>query len=270
MSRPSEIVTAVYLTAVRHAKGISQWQAARAAGLSLRALRRLEEGGAVDPGTAADLMRVYGFTAESGIDAVRSLLDPRAGCGSMRLDEGAGNRDRLTAWEQAAHRIRMWSAMLIPDLLQTPAYAKAVVRHARLYFVPGQVPLGLRGLSADGPRVSLLLDEAVLERPVGGYAVMAGQLRHLCQLIRCGAATVRIVPFESRVLGPGDHLAELHLRRRPCLVVDEAIGIHYVDTCEGRTQLQASLDEVEAAAVPARESYQWLVRAQASFDAHRA
>ena len=47
------------------------------------------------------------------------------------------------------------------------------------------------------------MDEAVLRRPVGGAAVMRGQLEHLLEMARLPHVTLQVVPFSR-----GRHAAE--------------------------------------------------------------
>ncbi|MDX2394105.1 helix-turn-helix transcriptional regulator [Streptomyces sp. DK15] len=268
-ANPGRLVAAVYLAAVRRVTGISQGQAARAVGLPVRVVHRLERDAAVDPCAAEGLMRAYGITAEEDLGAVLRLLTAWNGCESMLWDSGPGNRDRLGACERAAHTVRMWSAMVLPDPLQTPAYARAVAHRIRLDLAPGPVPLGMRVLSHGGPRVTLLLDEAVLTRPIGGYDVMADQLAHLCRLVGHGAATVRVVPVDCGVIPPAGELSELHLPNGR-LYVHEGASVNYVVEPVARVRFRAHLDALEAAALPPRESYRRLDRARNTFERRTA
>ncbi|MEV6684552.1 DUF5753 domain-containing protein [Streptomyces sp. NPDC051130] len=260
---PGELVTAAYLSAVRRSVGVRRRRAAGAAGLPTHELRRLERGGpGLDLHTAACLMRTYGITAGQDIEAVAVLL----GSSDVALwDSGPGSRDRLTACERASPTIRMWAAHWIPDLLQTAEYAKVAAQRVLIDNEPGPVQLGLRCLSRRNSTVTVLLDEFVLRRPIGGASVMAGQLAHLKHLVRCRAATIRIVPVDCGIPPLGSQVAELHLPRGR-LYVDESIGIHYSTDPMQRLQYRAHLDALEAAAISANQSYHWLGRARTAFD----
>ncbi|MEV5717936.1 helix-turn-helix transcriptional regulator [Amycolatopsis mediterranei] len=93
-----------------------------------------------------------------------------------------------------------WSPCLVPGLLQTPAYARAIfattdhpqshidnvvmVRMARREMLTGRNPLQYR----------VLMSEAVLRQNIGGPAVMIEQLRYLLSRMRLPHVSVRIVP----------------------------------------------------------------------------
>jgi len=49
----------------------------------------------------------------------------------------------------------------------------------------------------DPPRLSVILDEAALRRPVGGAAAMRGQLRRLVEQADAQRAVVQVIPFDA-------------------------------------------------------------------------
>ncbi|POX40865.1 transcriptional regulator [Streptomyces sp. Ru73] len=105
--------------------------------------------------------------------------------------------------EQQALMIRAYESSLVPGLLQTEAYTRAVLRtyyprrtdeacdkvvvtrleRARIFDDPVR------------PVMWFLLDEAVLRRPVGGPATMAAQLRHIAELGSRERIRVHVLPF---------------------------------------------------------------------------
>ncbi len=113
--------------------------------------------------------------------------------------------------ESRAEQICSWDAMLMPGLMQTRDYAEAVIRNAESekatdYSVGKWLQLRLdrqRVLDREPPlRITAVIDESVLRRPVGGAALMRDQLQHLGELLRRPNIDVRVMP--SRVgLHPG-------------------------------------------------------------------
>jgi transcriptional regulator with XRE-family HTH domain len=112
--------------------------------------------------------------------------------------------DRYVALEADAGRIETFETIVVHGLLQTEEYARAILRvlaettepsvverlievrmkrQRRLY--AAQEPLSLR----------VVLDEAVLHRPVGGDRVMAGQLRRLLDDGQRDNIDIRVLPF---------------------------------------------------------------------------
>ncbi|MEV5823299.1 DUF5753 domain-containing protein [Micromonospora haikouensis] len=81
--------------------------------------------------------------------------------------------------EQVAISIRSYQPLLVPGLLQTEAYARAILNT--------EAP----------PQLVVVIDEVVLRRVVGDRAVMAGQVAHLAALAGREHVQVRVIPAES-------------------------------------------------------------------------
>jgi transcriptional regulator with XRE-family HTH domain len=106
--------------------------------------------------------------------------------------------------EDGASSISQHSTSLIPGLLQTEAYARALIASASSTpseVVKRRIELRLRRQDllqrAEPPQLDVILDEAVLHRRVGGPEVLAGQLRHLLACAERPAVTVRVVEFDA-------------------------------------------------------------------------
>ncbi|MFF2098051.1 helix-turn-helix domain-containing protein [Streptomyces sp. NPDC058202] len=112
--------------------------------------------------------------------------------------------------EAVASAIREFAPLLIPGLLQTAAYARAVFRGGRptatAEVIDELVSARLdRAHVLDDPTTPLLwavLDEAVLRRKVGGASVMAAALGHIADLARRHRIIIQVLPF-----GAGAHMA---------------------------------------------------------------
>lgn len=105
--------------------------------------------------------------------------------------------------EAIAATIKQYAALLIPGMIQTPAYAEAVFR-AYEPTAPDDVidklvedRLARAKLLGDPttPMFWAILDEAVIRRPIGGPEVMAEALRHVAALIRRHRIIVQVLPF---------------------------------------------------------------------------
>jgi transcriptional regulator with XRE-family HTH domain len=110
--------------------------------------------------------------------------------------------------EREAKRLRWFEPLLVPGLLQTADYAQAVFRTR---FGPTdeeideQVAARLKRqevLERDQPpRFWVILDEAVLRRPVGGTYVMREQLRRLTEMARRPHVSLQVIPGTVTHLG---------------------------------------------------------------------
>lgn len=117
---------------------------------------------------------------------------------------------RYVAMESIAESIRVYEAELVPGLMQTEDYVRAITRAAN----PGQdfaeiermVSARLERQSlltgSNPPKLSAVINEAVLRRPVGGASVMREQLRHMLNLTDLPSVTLQILPFDA-----GAHVA---------------------------------------------------------------
>jgi transcriptional regulator with XRE-family HTH domain len=114
-----------------------------------------------------------------------------------------------TALEDAACALAVSAPGQVPGLLRTEAYARTLVTGAgqsdkeadrlvydclarRVLLTRARSPLML----------TVALDEALLRRPVGGRAVMAGQLRFLADMTALPTVCLRVVP-DAAGLHPG-------------------------------------------------------------------
>ncbi|MBT2364784.1 helix-turn-helix domain-containing protein [Streptomyces sp. ISL-10] len=113
--------------------------------------------------------------------------------------------------EAVAETIKEYAPQLIPGLLQTEAYARAVFRAYRPTAAEGVIDelvearLDRSRLLTDPtkPLLWAVLDEAMLRRQVGGPGVMAEALRHVADLARRHRVIVQVLPFDA-----GAHAAQ--------------------------------------------------------------
>ncbi|WP_026249019.1 helix-turn-helix domain-containing protein [Streptomyces sp. LaPpAH-108] len=112
--------------------------------------------------------------------------------------------------EAQATAIRQYTPLLIPGLLQTPAYARAVFRAYRPTAseqkLDDLVSMRIaRTLLLDDPTNLLfwvVIDEAALRRMTGGRTVMAEAVRRVADVAREHRAIVQVLPFDA-----GAHVA---------------------------------------------------------------
>jgi transcriptional regulator with XRE-family HTH domain len=109
--------------------------------------------------------------------------------------------------ETAATSIDIYMSVIVPALLQTADYARAVIGAVRPDLpraeIDRRVELRLRRqalLDQDRPpALRVLLDDTVLRRPVGGEEVMAAQRRRLLEDAARPAVTLQVLPTEAGV-----------------------------------------------------------------------
>ena len=152
-----------------------------------------------------DLLTLYGVTSEQQRERVIALAKR-----SREPEWWAKYNDILPDWfetyiglESAAASIRSFEMQFVPGLFQTDDYARAVTRlgHQTASAAEVERRVGLRRkrqellVRAQPPRIWVVMDEAVLRRPLGGVPVMRAQLRHLIEVAALPHVTLQVVPF---------------------------------------------------------------------------
>ncbi|MFJ4921066.1 Scr1 family TA system antitoxin-like transcriptional regulator [Streptomyces sp. NPDC088725] len=130
--------------------------------------------------------------------------------------------------EEAATKIRSFEAQVVPGLLQTEAYARAVfsARRPNRDIVEEQVTARLerqRILKRDAPpELWIVLDEHVIRRRVGRVDTMAGQLEELITAAETPSTVLQIVPYDAGChAGVGGPFSTLALDEGPDVVYVE-------------------------------------------------
>ncbi|WP_030625093.1 helix-turn-helix domain-containing protein [Streptomyces sclerotialus] len=105
--------------------------------------------------------------------------------------------------ETLATKIYEFEPMLVPGLLQTPEYTRALMLAANPLnteqaieeMVAARMERARILKDAAAPVYWAILHETVLRIPVGGPGAMAAQLDHLTQLVRSRRILIQIVPY---------------------------------------------------------------------------
>ncbi|GAA2058870.1 helix-turn-helix transcriptional regulator [Streptomyces cheonanensis] len=109
----------------------------------------------------------------------------------------------VLAKEPLALRIQTMTSTVVPGLLQTEDYARELIRIGHIWDSEDQleswVAIRMRRKQIFDRKVpphhAVLMDEAVLKRPIGGITCMASQLEHLLQVSESVYSTVLVLPF---------------------------------------------------------------------------
>ncbi|MFH9864464.1 helix-turn-helix domain-containing protein [Streptomyces sp. NPDC017202] len=199
------------LRALRSRAGFTSGEAARLVGWHQSKVSRIETGtSGTRPADVRSLLDAYGVEDAQ----LRGLMLALAGS-----VEGDGREHWWHAYrgvlpptyrdfislESQASAMRTLETTVVPGLLQTPAYARAVTRAAvegldedRLDALV-EVRLARQDVLRARPPLELdaVLDEAVLRREVGGPEVMARQLERLVEAARLPQVRLQVLPFSA-------------------------------------------------------------------------
>ncbi|GAA2725278.1 helix-turn-helix transcriptional regulator [Actinocorallia aurantiaca] len=111
-------------------------------------------------------------------------------------------REQCLHLEASAHFLRVYEALIVPGIFQTPEYARALILSGRYASRADELVAG-RMERADifrrepPPEVWVILSENALSWPIGGLDVMRGQLERLLDLARLDTVGIRVVPRSS-------------------------------------------------------------------------
>jgi hypothetical protein len=132
------------------------------------------------------------------------------------------------AAEERACEVAMWSATVVPGLLQTPEYAAAVIDDIDPEEKRRRVDIRMRRQKIfcrpNPAKVSVILGQAALCQRVGGEPVMREQMRRLLEVGALPNVSIRVIPF---VAGPHPALVA-----GPIIVLDEgtSAGLVYLES----------------------------------------
>jgi len=114
--------------------------------------------------------------------------------------------DLYIGLEEAASGLRWYESELVPGLLQTADYARTLIQadnpgvdddeiERRVHMRIARQALLTRVTAP--PKMQIVLNEAILHRPVGGPKIMASQLQRLAEAAELPNVSLRVVPFSA-------------------------------------------------------------------------
>jgi len=148
--------------------------------------------------------------------------------------------------ESAASEIMTYEAQLVPDLLQTDQYARAIAAAEPGYVSDQQREDAVAARAArrqavlsGSRRLSVILGEGALHQVVGGADVLARQIGHLARLAEdVPALTLQVLPFSvgAHVGAGSGSLAILRFPDAP------GLGVVYLEALSGGVYLESPSD----------------------------
>ena len=257
----------IELKRFREAAGLTGEQVAEQMGWSVAKVYRIEgDKVRVLPRDAQRLLKLYGIGGEQA-EAVMELARLARAKDWWHQYSGA-----IPEWfqfyvglEAAASAMQEYCAELVTGLLQTEAYARAVMAAAArsdTEEMDRQVTVRLerqkRLTATDAPALWVVLDEAVLRRQVGGLAVMAAQLAHIAEMAGRPNVTVQVLPFAAgahpAMLGSFTVMQFPDPADRDVVYLEAETGALYLEKQEDVRRYSLMLDYLRAQALGPAES----------------
>jgi hypothetical protein len=162
--------------------------------------------------------------------------------------------------EGRATSLLWYEPLLVPGLLQIEPYAREVIaRSGRPFDIDDQVEARLgrqRILIAETPpMLVVVLDEAVLRRPVGGPKVMHDQIMHLLDVVERPRVVIQIVPLDVGAYpGLAGPLVITSFAGSEVVYVDNALSGDVIEHAPDVAALKCLWESLRAEALPTKQS----------------
>ncbi|HEY3872071.1 MAG TPA: helix-turn-helix transcriptional regulator [Actinocrinis sp.] len=250
---------------LRESAGLSYEEAAAALDVTHTTIRRMEKAEVNFKIVYVErLLHTYGVQEPAEVEAFLTLAREANQPGWWHRF-----RDILPDWfsayvslEGEAALIRCYEPHYVPGLLQTPGYARAVLRAGQPSASPTeldrQVDLRIARqdllTKADAPRLWVVMDETVFRRTPADAEVMRTQIDRLIEATAQPNITLQVMPFAAglhpAMYGPF-HLFRFRYRELPDIVYTESLtGAAYIDDRNDVSTYLEVFDRMSAQAPP--------------------
>jgi transcriptional regulator with XRE-family HTH domain len=259
------------LRALRNEKGLTVEQVAERLLCSPSKVSRMETGhGIATPRDIRDLCDLYGVADE----AERNRMTDLARQGKQQGWWQGYDLDYFATYvglEAEAVGIKYYQSAIVPGLMQTPDYARAMLDVGVPKIAPErinqliEVRLKRQQLLSQDPPVHLevVLDEAVLHRLVGGPAVMRGQLDRLVEVSKRPNVTMQLIPYSAGAhpaMGSVFNILEFAGAVPSVVYVEGLVGWIYLERPQDIDRYQQVFERLRTVALTPQESIEVLLR----------
>jgi transcriptional regulator with XRE-family HTH domain len=219
-----------------------------------------------------DLCRVYEVTDSTEIDMLMALAGQARDLAwwsqyhDLRLDPYIG-------LEQEAIGITSYTSSYIPPLLQTAEYARAIIRAIGRKLdesvIEQRVEARMRRQEllrqTDPPNYMALLDEAVLHRPAGSWAIMRAQISKILAWTAADKGSIQVIPFTAGVHASADSNFDLlefrdDSRQNSVVYVEGLIGALYHERPSEVARYRDTIEYLQESALSTKDSLGLIAR----------
>jgi hypothetical protein len=214
------------------------------------------------------LLNLYGVTDEAQREALfeMSRQSKQRGWWQAYADVMPSEYANLIGLEAEASEIRAYEPELVPGLLQTEEYARAIIRLGRPADTAGEIDrrVGVRMTRQqvldrdDPPIMRVVLNEGAVRRLVGSPQVMRGQLHKLADQRARSNVLIQVLPFAAgehpAMSGPFTILAFPEEGDRGVVTLENMASTLSLEREEDLRLYVRAFDFLQAAALGPRES----------------
>lgn len=273
------LLLGMLLRDLRKRRGITPKQAAAELGTSVSTISRLELGRiGCKVSDVARLCALYGVEDEESVTHFAALARQanRIGWwqqyGPLVPDWFAP----MIALESAASQLRCYQTQFVPGLLQTDEYCQAVARMGHPFddaaTIRRRAEVRRRRQQQlerpNPPHLWAVLDQAILERPFGGAAVMRRQCEYLLELSELPHVTLQVLPFSKGGAAAGTPITHVRfaLSELPDLVyLEQMNGATYHQEQDIVERYRWTLETMAAQAEKPKDTRTYLAKAARAF-----
>jgi transcriptional regulator with XRE-family HTH domain len=226
-----------------------------------------------------DLCDLYGISSAGERDRLMALAREGKQQGWWQSYDLPSDFRTFVDLEQDAIAIRTYQSTTVPGLLQTPEYVHEMssvlvpevsdetanelveVKERRQARLGAEPPLPL----------SVVLDEAVLHRVVGGPAVMGAQLERMIEATRIHSVTIQVIPYIAGAHPAMDStftILDLADRVPSVVYVEGLVGWIYMERPQEIARYEYVFDRLKALALSPQDSAELIAKVAANY--HRA
>jgi transcriptional regulator with XRE-family HTH domain len=198
----------IELRELREAAELTIEQVAERLEVSDSKISRIENGqvGAT-PRDVRDMATLYGVTGQRLENLMQLARETREKPWWYEYRDLKPTIDFAT-YEAEASKLLFFAPLILPGLLQTPDYARAIIGAIRYDLPPEKIERRVEFrmkrqellTGQKPPTLWVIIDEAILYRMVGDQKVMCEQLKQLVELASLPHVTLQVLPF-----GAGEH-----------------------------------------------------------------
>jgi transcriptional regulator with XRE-family HTH domain len=262
---------AAELRRLREAAGLTIDQVADALECSSSKISRIEtEQVSATPRDVRDMLSLYGVEGQQ-LDALVQISREARQKGWWHQYRNLPDAT-LIGLEAAASSFRIWEITRIPALFQTPEYARASLCAVRPNLNAEDIERRIeirqarQGLLVNDnpPELWAVLDEAALQRPVGGHEVMTNQLKRLSEVTELPNVTVQLLPFtageQAGMEGPFTILSFPDIADSDIVFAANGTGGMYLEDRNTVLRCRSIFDHLRAAGLSPEDSVAFLAR----------
>ncbi|MFB8212384.1 helix-turn-helix domain-containing protein [Streptomyces sp. NPDC056010] len=251
------------LRALRESSGLEAKAVARGAAMSRSKLSKIENGNTAPSVTDVDcILTAIGVSDEVKAEYMAAAREAATEATAWRLIRRLGysrKQQQVQALESQTTLLRLFQPSLVPGLLQTPEYVRAVFARRRLSEAQLERTIGARlarqsVLYSEGKTFRFVITESVLRWRIVPPLVLVGQLDRLISASRLPNVDIRVIePSAPQRDFPGhsfsikdDRIVTIETVHAEMVITDPRDIALYVSKFEGFSAYARSGEEMRA------------------------